>query len=440
MTARLADLLGLDAQAVGRANLERAAARALARLGLSDAEAYLAILRADPAERRRLAGEAVVQETWFFRDGEPFRLLGRLACGLEPGLTRDRPLRLLSAPCATGEEPYSMAMALLEAGMSPEDFRVDAADAHAPALETARLGRFGPGSFRAELGAFARYFSADGQDRLVSRQVRQSVRFFEGDILDPFFLDEAAPYAVIFCRNLLLYLAPPARRTVADTLGRLLAPGGLLFTGHAEVAVLAGLGFAPAPHPRAFACTPAQPVPATPPVARAGLPRPAARPGDPARPGTAGPGVAATTTGGSGPQSGQASGIPADSGQPGAPPAASGPRDAKASHAPAAPGPQRSDDARALADAGRLGEALAILEEDLAALGPSAERLHLLGVTFLALGRDREAEEALRKAVYLDPGHAGALTHLELLHAAAGRADAAARLAGRAKRAGGERP
>ena len=424
MIAKLAGILGLDGDAVGRANLERAAAQAMARLGVSDPTRYLAILRADPAERRRLAGESVVQETWFFRDIEPFAMLGRLA------RTLPRPLRLLSAPCATGEEPYSMAMALMAAGLAPEEFTVDAADAHAPALDKARLGRFGPGSFRAPLADYSRYFRAEGPDALLSGRVRQSVRFFEADVLDPHFLCDAAPYAVIFCRNLLLYLDPPARKALAATLRRLLAPGGLLFAGHAEVAVLSGLGFAPAPHPRAFACTHA---PAT-------LSAPSGHaPGAGSRTPCPPPGASipspvawqATPAQSNGPASrhGSLTGTPPERhAPPGGPPAAS------------ALSPARRDDPRALADAGRLDEALAVLTDDLAALGPSAERFHLLGVTYLALGRDQDAEEALRKAVYLDPGHAGALTHLELLHASAGRAEAASRLAGRAKRAGGERP
>ncbi len=493
MTARLADILGLDNQAVGLANMERAAALAMARLGLGDRERYIAILKADPTERRRLAGMAVVQETWFFRDGEPFSLLGRLARGLMacpipgpvgtvappdgpfPGVipgsatqSPSGPLRLLSTPCATGEEPYSMAMALLEAGVSPEQFSVDAADVHGPALDAARLGRFGPGSFRSDLGPYARYFSADGPDRLVANQVRQSVRFFEADALDPGFLRDAAPYSVIFCRNLLLYLAPPARQKLAENLRRLLAPGGLLFAGHAEVPVLFSLGFSPAPYPKAFACTLAAPGTATPeralfqpagrlsvPCGQAQPPAAATRPlrsGEiPAPPrllagqaswmttGAGRLGLPGTSDGRWDPASPSGPVVPYIPAIPHIPNASSGP-DAQGLMRPAGVAPRRMADPRALADAGRLSEALAILEEDLAALGPSAERFHLLGVTFLALGRDKDAEEALRKAVYLDPCHAGALTHLELLHARAGRVDEASRMALRAKRAGGERP
>lgn len=433
MTSQLADLLGLDGDAVGLANLERAAVRVMARLGVSDHARYLAILRADPDERRRLAGEAVVQETWFFRDGEPFSLLGRLARDLP------RPLRLLSAPCASGEEPYSMAMALMEAGMSPDEFRVDAADAHAPALDKARLGHFWPGSFRRELGAHARYFTPDGPEMLVSAQVRRTVHFFEGDVLDPLFLHDALPYDVIFCRNLLLYLAPPARRMLAETLKRLLTPGGLLFTGHAEVAVLTGLGFVSAPHPKAFAVTHALPDDATLPCTLTGiLPStvPYRYPASPSA--TISASAFAPADPATWPERRQSPELSADAGQQGMP--LNAPASGQQGSPLAAPNPTRTGDPRALADAGRLDEALAVLEKDLAVLGPSAERFHLMGVTFLALGRGREAEDALRKAVYLDPGHAGALTHLELLHAATGRTEAAKRLAGRAKRAGGKRP
>lgn len=98
------------------------------------------------------------------------------------------------------------------------------------------------------------------------------------------------------------------------------------------------------------------------------------------------------------------------------------------------------DEARALADQGRLEEALQAIEAHLALCGPSAEPHYLQGVAHLARGRAMEAEKSLRKALYLDPAHAGALTHLALLRQAQGRADEAALLSGRAARAGEERP
>lgn len=451
MIARLADILGLDVAAVGRSNLERAVARCMERTGQSDPERYLHLLRGDPAERRRLFGAAVVQESWFFRDREPFALLESVArefsreshdtfrgTGPESARHAPQPLRLLSVPCATGEEPYSMALALLKAGLSPEEFRLDAADAHAPALETARLGRYGPGSFRRDLGPYAPYFRPEGQDMVLDERVRGSVRFFEGDALDPDFLAHAPPYAVIFCRNLLVYLAPAARRRLAGTLKRLLAPGGLVCTGLAELPILTGLsglsgpdglGFTSTGHPRASACS----LRADAASVGAGFEGAASSPGGPTDSTSQGVPSAPAR-----PEGGQAPGPLTDAGRPLSERDQSGGplRDAER---PGGVSTSLDADPRALADAGRLEEALAVLERDGAALPPSAERFHLLGVTLLALGRNQEAEAALRKAVYLDPGHAGALTHLELLHAADGRTDAASRLAGRARRASGGR-
>ena len=99
----LAAVAGLDLRAVGPDNLDRVARQAMARLDLTSLAAYTALLTQDPSERSWLLGQAVVQETWYFREPEAFTLLEAVAGELVHERARDaaRPLRLLSAPCAT---------------------------------------------------------------------------------------------------------------------------------------------------------------------------------------------------------------------------------------------------------------------------------------------------------------------------------------------------
>lgn len=399
---RAADLAGLDLQAVGPDNFRKAFRTAMGARSLDDPQAYLELLAIDPRERRLLAGEAVVQESWLFRDPEAFAGLARLARTTREAIPSGLPLRLLSVPCATGEEPASMVAALAGAGLAPRQFQVDAADAHPAALAQARTGRFGPASLRGKANP-GPHFRPQGQDFVLDPALLSRIRFIEADVLDPAFLKNEPPYAAVFCRHLLIYLAPEARVRLAATLKRLLGDSGALFTSPVEAAAFLALGLTPAGRQDA-----PQPSPLlAPPEASADRPDVRHQP------------------------------LPTA-------PAPRASADLKA--APIAPAAQDEADrnslerARGLADQGRLDEALALTREIIERDGPSACLHHLEGAALLALGREEEAEAALRRAVYLDPGHVEALSHLELLSRAKGRDDEAGLLAARVRRAGETRP
>jgi chemotaxis protein methyltransferase WspC len=387
---RAAALVGLDVVAVGPENFRRAADQAMLRLSLDDRGEYLSLLTASPVERRLLAGEAVVQESWLFRDPEALAGLAELAQAAGAGT---RTLRALSVPCATGEEPASIAVTLFEAGAGTGRFQVDAADANPKALAQGRTGRFGPGSVRGGPSAPGPFFRPDGQDLVLCPEVLARIRFIEADVLDDSFLAGAEPYQAIFCSHLLIYLSLEARARLANTLKRLLGSQGVLFTSAAEAAAFASLGLAPWPRratawPARFGAGPVSPPP-------------------PARPGPA---------------------ARADALAPASTPAST----------PASMAGQACEDlalVQALADAGRIEEALVLVEAALGRGVHSAGLYHLKGAALLAHGRGDEAEAAFRRAVYLEPGHVESLTHLELLSRARGRPDEAERWAGRADRA-----
>jgi chemotaxis protein methyltransferase WspC len=110
-------------------------------------------------------------------------------------------------------------MALLDAGLPAERLRIDAIDISTRALDLARLGLYGRNSFRgADLTFRDRHFTAEGRDWRLRDTVRAPVHFAQGNVIAPDFLASAAPYDIIFCRNLLIYFNPATQQRVAGVL------------------------------------------------------------------------------------------------------------------------------------------------------------------------------------------------------------------------------
>lgn len=433
---------GLDPASIGEGGLARAVAAAMARAGATDPGAYLHLLSTSPEALRDLVGETLVPETWFFRDREPFRCLGERLRALA---RRGTAPRILSAPCATGEEAYSIAITCLEAGLPPGGFRLTAVDVSAEALAVAARGQYGRNSFREKMPDPSRHFIRQGGgDRpvvwAVKPEIAATVDFVQANIVSEGFLRHEKPFDIIFSRNLLIYLNKDARSRLMANIGRLLAPGGLLFVGHAEILCFLSEGYQAVPHPRAFAChretarrkaLAASPRPH--PAASAASTAPAApsTPGAPGVPAT--PGAPRTPP----PQAGRPSpaGIPAwgrkAAGKAPAPAPALAPEDVARApggmQTPAHPG--REDDldmARRLADRGELAEAAALCRRHLETGRPCAEAYYLLGLVKAAEHRVQEAKDLFQKALYLEPAHAACLRHLALIHEQIGDAAKAA--------------
>ncbi len=194
--------IGLDASSVGSAVIERAVRQRMSGLALHDEDEYWMRLNGSPGEVQALIEAVVVPETWFFRYPESFTTLARLAFERLPSLGGGRALRILSLPCSTGEEPYSIVMALLDAGLSEYLFEVDALDVSARVIERASLGVYGRNSFRGdELGFRDRHFSEVADGYQLAEQVRRKVRFRCGNLLDPGLLAGEAPSASAWFRQ-----------------------------------------------------------------------------------------------------------------------------------------------------------------------------------------------------------------------------------------------
>lgn len=358
--------------------------------------AYVRSLATTPDEVDLLTGGIAVPETWLFRYPRSYDLLvERLTAlrSIQLGF-----LRMVSIGCATGEEPYCMAMAALHAGWSPSEICVDAIDRHKGVLRRAAEGVYGAFSVRADLPAWAlSYLARSGESVTVDPDVRSLVRFSLLDALHAGPLLGEACSDVIFCRNLLIYLHEEARTRLLGLIRASLKPGGLLFVGHAEPLLCLGGRLRSIAAPHAFALE-----------------------------------------------------YGASSVEPEAPKRVSVKAERRVvfsakteTTAPVAPVTVRVfleptvDDARDLADAGRASESEDLLRKIIARKGPTAETLELLGMLRMAANDTIAARSHFEQAVYLEPSRAASLLQLAMISERNGDARQAALLWERAHRASG---
>lgn len=253
IAALLKQTMGLDVASVGSMLIERAIDERASVLGLSDRDAYLLALQTQSGEMQELIETVVVPETWFFRDREAILTVAKLA--REKSVQHpERIVRILSLPCSTGEEPYSIAMALLDIGMPPARFKIDAIDICIRSLGMAERANYGRNSFRGkQLDYRDRHFTNTGNFSTVSDEVRSQVSFHHGNMFAADFLRHEQPYDFIFCRNVLIYFDRNMQEQAVQTLERLLTSNGTIFVGPAEAGIMLRPHFASAGIPLAFA-------------------------------------------------------------------------------------------------------------------------------------------------------------------------------------------
>ena len=404
--ALLQQAMGLHAETIGSSSVARAVQGRMTACGGIDMHAYYELLTASPLELQELIETVIVPETWFFRDAEAFVELKRIAREeWQPHRTGDI-VRILSLACATGEEPYSIAMTLADLGLASDRFIIDAIDISERSLDHARRGVYGNNSFRGDDLAFrGRYFQRVADGHRVHDAVRESVRFQYGNVRAENFLVDALPYDAVFCRNLLIYFDQATQASTIAVLRRLLKDTGALFVGPAETVSLLNGDFVSAKIPHAFAFRKA-------PLADAAW-TPATFPPIPRLPRIATPATKLTW---SAPQRLERVWVEAGSPQP---------KDGIAQ-------------AFALADQGRLMEAAALCEEQMREHGPSAQAFYLMGLICSADGRLYAADRCYRKALYLDENHVDAMMHLAVLLEEQGDKRGAKRLRARAQSAGSD--
>jgi chemotaxis protein methyltransferase CheR len=190
------------------------------------------------AEVQALAVELTVPETYFFRHIDQFHAFSNVALPrAQAARASTRSLTVLSAGCASGEEPYTLAMLLRERVVEPGwNIVIRALDINSAMLAKAMRGCYSAWALReTPAAAQRRWFHPVGRDYQLDDSIRSAVTFHETNLAqDRAGLWESATYDVIFCRNVMMYFTAEVARAVVSRLTRSLAPGGHLFLGHAE--------------------------------------------------------------------------------------------------------------------------------------------------------------------------------------------------------------
>jgi chemotaxis protein methyltransferase WspC len=363
---------GLD---LSEQTVERALRERMAQSGVADTAGYLQ--RISPDELAALIELVVVPESWMFRDAEAF-VAATAVVQRRLAECPDRVVRILSIPCAGGEEPYTMAMALTDAGVAPASVRIEGVDLSTVALERAVAGRYTRNAFRGgDQGFQQRHFTRLGDQFQISDAMRAQVSFSQGNLLEVDGVAGAGRYDVLFCRNLLIYFDEPTAAAAIAVLHALLADDGMLFAGYAEVPTFCRNGFAPLRVPGAFALQKANAVVAAPVEARAPARKSASRPVAPVH----------------------------EKRPPKTVPKA----------APASSSEDLLAQARRQADQGAYQGAADACHALLAIEPNCADAYYLLGMVSECQRKPGAADHYWRRCVYLQPDHYDALCHLALL-------------------------
>lgn len=217
--------------------LQRRIAARVRRSGCRDAAQYLHLLADDPAEPPRLCAALMVHVSQFFRNPSLFMVLQQQVL---PGLFHQfgglrREVRLVSLGCSAGEEPYSLAILLLESFtdlVRQQRVGILAVDTDSRSLAAATQGLFPAAALR-EVSAerLSRFFVPAGRDYRVIDEVRRMVRFVPMDLQQ---LDNTLQAELIMCRNTLIYFNRPAQEKNLRVMADILPQGGILVLGKSE--------------------------------------------------------------------------------------------------------------------------------------------------------------------------------------------------------------
>lgn len=236
LEAVLRDRAGLIFSPMRRSTLETAAHRVMRRVGIKAPDAFVAVVREDGAVFDDLMAEVTIGETYFFRESAQFDLLREMILpAFNARHPSDRVFRAWSAGCSTGEEPYSMAIALKEAGMSGY---VVGTDISRTRLSTARRGHYRQWSFRGVPNPLVdRYFKKVDEIFVLAPDIRRDVEFrYLNLAADAFPAMSSGVWGMdlILCRNVLIYFDRDTIARVAKALLATLADDGWLVLGASD--------------------------------------------------------------------------------------------------------------------------------------------------------------------------------------------------------------
>lgn len=208
--------------------------------GAGDFRSYFTTLRfqASNEELQRLTNSLTVNETYFLREEYQFECLVK---SILPDVCsrhqKNRPIKIWCIPSSSGEEPYSIAMYLMEEwpGIAEWDVELFASDIDTQILATAREGVYAPRSIRNVPPTWKRrYFRQTGNDYRVISDIRDAVEFNQINLSEISDVRRMKNIDVIFCRNLLIYFDDLSRKMAAEFMYESLSPGGYMCLGHSE--------------------------------------------------------------------------------------------------------------------------------------------------------------------------------------------------------------
>lgn len=227
---RLTAAAGIDAGSLDASRIGWTIENRCRKLSLPDPGAYLDYLRSSVDELEHVIDALVIQETRFFRDHAVFEQIRSWAQGAMAAGKRS--FRILSAPCSTGQEAYSVAAILRLAGMPPSSFTIDAFDISHTALSAAERGIYPAGALEHVPDELRRLCCEKRGDHWhIHEDVRSRLHFERRNLAITGALGDEPAYDLILCRNLFIYLHAKARAALADSLSRVLCPDGRLIIG-----------------------------------------------------------------------------------------------------------------------------------------------------------------------------------------------------------------
>ena len=377
--------IGFDPERIGLNSIIRAAHKTQAYSKASTIEALENQLLDDPKCRQLFTESIVVPESWLFREPNVFQHLNTLLC---QRLQKQSEVMILSAPCANGEEACSIALSLLESGHNQNQFHIIATDISRHAVKQARSGLFYENAFRSiDETRKNKWFSSTPKGWQVAPEIQETIEFLDRNLLDSSTANELIQKArgrfdLICCRNLLVYFTKPARKILIQTLARLLKPDGELVIGAAETVILPACDWEPT-GPLTFRLR--KKAIGAPLVQQESIQ-------DNTHKSPIQTKVVSSQLGRVNPT------IPA--GNTTAIPTAS---------------PEIIREVESLANAGDIEDAIRLCQKSLQINGAQTNLLYILAILHQTTGDFEASEKLLKKAVYLEPRHEGALLSLALI-------------------------
>jgi chemotaxis protein methyltransferase CheR len=220
--------------------IDRRLAERIAATHSGSFQSYFAMLRSDAEhEIEHLINAFTVNETYFYREDHQLRCMTShlLSTLLQRRKTGD-PIRIWSIPCSTGEEPYSIAIWLMENWSEVDNHNIEivASDIDSRALNSAAEGFYGARALmRLSRQLVDRYFAPVDEGRVrIDPGLRESVQFTRANLIDPQDMARYRDFDIVFCRNVLIYFDDASRRLAAENLYDCLRPGGYICLGHSE--------------------------------------------------------------------------------------------------------------------------------------------------------------------------------------------------------------